>query len=75
MVVFTQGALPTIVVENGSVTEYPVIPLKEGELVDTNGAGDAFVGGQSILFLLIIIIIIIIINIIGWTSNTRFSWL
>ena len=47
MVVFTQGALPTIVVENGVATEYPVIPLAEGELVDTNGAGDAFVGGQS----------------------------
>ncbi|XP_067943647.1 adenosine kinase-like [Watersipora subatra] len=45
IVVFTQGALPTIVVENGVATEYPVIPLQDGELVDTNGAGDAFVGG------------------------------
>lgn len=45
MVVFTQGALPTVVVEGGEVKEYPVIELKEGELVDTNGAGDAFVGG------------------------------
>ncbi|KAF6038635.1 adk [Bugula neritina] len=45
IVVFTQGALPTVIVENGKVTEYPVIPLKDGELVDTNGAGDAFVGG------------------------------
>lgn len=47
IVVFTQGEHPTIIVQDGKATEYPVIPLKEGELVDTNGAGDAFVGGQS----------------------------
>jgi len=45
IVVFTQGEHPTIIVQDGKATEYPVIPLKEGELVDTNGAGDAFVGG------------------------------
>lgn len=50
IVVFTQGALPTVIVENGKVTEYPVIPLKDGELVDTNGAGDAFVGGTCPVF-------------------------
>ena len=27
------------------VTEYPVIPVPKEKLVDTNGAGDAFVGG------------------------------
>lgn len=27
------------------VTTYPVIPLPKEKLVDTNGAGDAFVGG------------------------------
>ena len=27
------------------VTEYAVTPLSKEELVDTNGAGDAFVGG------------------------------
>lgn len=43
IVVFTQGAEPTIVATGGEVTEYPIIPCPE--LVDTNGAGDAFVGG------------------------------
>lgn len=30
----------------GKVTEYPIIPIKEEDIVDTNGAGDAFVGGE-----------------------------
>ena len=30
-----------------TVTEYPVIPVKPDDIVDTNGAGDAFVGGRS----------------------------
>lgn len=45
MVVITQGALPVIVVENGIVTEYEVDKLSADKIVDTNGAGDAFVGG------------------------------
>jgi adenosine kinase len=45
MVVITQGADPTIVVANGKVLEFPVIPIKPEDIVDTNGAGDAFVGG------------------------------
>jgi len=44
-VVFTQGAEPTVVAHNGRVTLYPVIYLPKEKLVDTNGAGDAFVGG------------------------------
>jgi len=46
-VIITQGADPVIVVENGgqTTTEYPVAKLAEEEIVDTNGAGDAFVGG------------------------------
>ena len=45
-VVITQGADPTIVAEGGKVLlEHPVKPLTKEELVDTNGAGDAFVGG------------------------------
>lgn len=44
-VVFTQGAGATVVAKDGKVTTYPVIPLSADELVDTNGAGDAFVGG------------------------------
>merc|ERR1712107_687855 len=44
-VVITQGADPTIVAINGHVKEYPIIALPKESLVDTNGAGDAFVGG------------------------------
>eukprot|EP00833_Pecoramyces_ruminatium_P004532 jgi/Orpsp1_1/1178564/evm.model.c7180000065862.1 len=45
MVVITQGALPTIVAYEGKITEFPVRDLKPEEIVDTNAAGDAFVGG------------------------------
>ena len=44
-VVFTQGADPTLVIADGAVTSYPVDRLPKELLVDTNGAGDAFVGG------------------------------
>ncbi|OWF37829.1 adenosine kinase-like isoform X2 [Mizuhopecten yessoensis] len=45
IVVITQGEDPVIVVKDGEVTEYPVIPIKSKDIIDTNGAGDAFVGG------------------------------
>jgi adenosine kinase len=45
MVVFTHGAKPTIVIQEGRVLEFPVIPIAEKDIVDTNGAGDSFVGG------------------------------
>lgn len=44
-VVFTQGADSTIVVREGVVTRYPVPKLDKAAIVDTNGAGDSFVGG------------------------------
>jgi len=44
-VVFTQGSECTIVASAGSVTTFNVVPLPKEQLVDTNGAGDAFVGG------------------------------
>merc|ERR1712048_770267 len=44
-VVITQGKDPTIVAINGHVTEYPILALPKEKLVDTNGAGDAYVGG------------------------------
>jgi len=44
-VIFTQGDKCTIVAHKGVVTEYAVDPLAKELLVDTNGAGDAFVGG------------------------------
>jgi adenosine kinase len=61
VVIITQGAESTIVastspsafgscgglkeVESGHVLIVPVSPLKHEEIVDTNGAGDAFAGG------------------------------
>ena len=45
VVCFTQGMDDTIVAKEGKLYRYPVIPLKKEDLVDTNGAGDAFVGG------------------------------
>jgi adenosine kinase len=44
-VVITQGCEPTVVALNGIVTLYPIIKLDSSKIVDTNGAGDAFVGG------------------------------
>jgi adenosine kinase len=49
-VIFTQGGDPTVVVVADrervwSVDEYAVIPIKAEAILDTNGAGDAFVGG------------------------------
>jgi adenosine kinase len=43
MAIVTQGSSPTLIATDGVVTEYPVIPCET--LVDTNGAGDAWVGG------------------------------
>eukprot|EP00606_Chrysophyceae_sp_TOSAG23-5_P001174 GSChrysophyteH2.ASY1.ANO1.986.1 assembled CDS len=45
VVVFTQGDKATIVASEGKCTTYAVDPLPKEMLVDTNGAGDAFVGG------------------------------
>lgn len=45
MVILTHGAKPTIVVQEGVATEYPVIHIEPEDIIDTNGAGDAFVGG------------------------------
>jgi len=44
-VVITQGSEPTIVAIKGHITKYPVVKLPAEKIVDTNGAGDAFVGG------------------------------
>ncbi|CAG7724482.1 unnamed protein product [Allacma fusca] len=49
IVVFTQGSDPVVVAEQngscGKVSQYPVVPLESSQIKDTNGAGDAFVGG------------------------------
>jgi adenosine kinase len=44
-VVFTQGSTATVVAGPDGVKEYPVPAVPAEEIVDTNGAGDAFVGG------------------------------
>jgi adenosine kinase len=49
--VITQGKEPTIVAKAGSTTEYKVPPVDASEIVDTNGAGDAFVGGFLAAFI------------------------
>ncbi|KAL0409927.1 UNVERIFIED_CONTAM: Adenosine kinase [Sesamum latifolium] len=43
--VITQGADLVVVAEDGKVTLFPVTLLPKEKLVDTNVAGDAFVGG------------------------------
>jgi len=46
MVVITQGDKPTFVAYGAEkVKEFAIIPLKPEDIIDTNGAGDAFVGG------------------------------
>merc|ERR1712182_194387 len=44
-VVFTQGADSTVIAYNGHTTEYEIAKLDKSKIVDTNGAGDAYVGG------------------------------
>lgn len=47
-IIITHGPRPTIVVSSldpDHPQSFPVHPLSEGQIVDTNGAGDAFAGG------------------------------
>jgi adenosine kinase len=50
IVVITQGSAPVVLVHEGVVTEHPVLLLSKDQIVDTNGAGDAFVGGFLAMF-------------------------
>jgi len=45
LVVITQGADEVVVAEHGKILKFTVEPLAAESIVDTNGAGDAFVGG------------------------------
>jgi len=45
LVVITQGAGEVVVAQQGKLVKFPVEPLDSSNIVDTNGAGDAFVGG------------------------------
>lgn len=49
-VIITQGTSPTLVAEQGAqaasdVKSFPIKEVAESEITDTNGAGDAFLGG------------------------------
>eukprot|EP01108_Squamamoeba_japonica_P002516 TRINITY_DN2210_c0_g1_i3.p1 TRINITY_DN2210_c0_g1~~TRINITY_DN2210_c0_g1_i3.p1 ORF type:complete len:378 (-),score=220.30 TRINITY_DN2210_c0_g1_i3:388-1455(-) len=46
-VIFTHGGEPAVLTggDSPNVTRHAVVPLADGELVDENGAGDAYVGG------------------------------
>ncbi|XP_017552039.1 adenosine kinase isoform X3 [Pygocentrus nattereri] len=43
--VFTQGKEGTVMTKGDKVETFPVIQTDQSDIVDTNGAGDAFVGG------------------------------
>ncbi|XP_053306982.1 adenosine kinase isoform X1 [Spea bombifrons] len=45
VVVFTQGSEDTIMATADEVRSFPVLEIDQSKIVDTNGAGDAFVGG------------------------------
>ncbi|XP_049615200.1 adenosine kinase isoform X3 [Syngnathus scovelli] len=45
VVVFTQGKDDTVATTGEKVTMFPVLDIDQNHIVDTNGAGDAFVGG------------------------------
>ncbi|KJH51860.1 kinase, PfkB family [Dictyocaulus viviparus] len=45
VVIITQGANPVIVAVGNKVTLHPAEEIPADKIVDTNGAGDAFVGG------------------------------
>ncbi|KAM6951669.1 adenosine kinase b isoform 2-T2 [Aplochiton taeniatus] len=45
VVVFTQGKDDTVATVGDKVTMFPVLDIDQNDIVDTNGAGDAFVGG------------------------------
>lgn len=50
MVVFTQGTSPTLVAFSGKTHVFEIISIDAAKIVDTNGAGDAFVGGFLAMF-------------------------
>uniref|UniRef100_A0A183CEG6 DNA polymerase n=1 Tax=Globodera pallida TaxID=36090 RepID=A0A183CEG6_GLOPA len=45
IVVITQGHLPVLVAHDGKLEQFPVESIPASQIVDTNGAGDAFCGG------------------------------
>ena len=45
VVIITQGSGPIYLCKEGKITVHPILPITEEEILDTNGAGDAWVGG------------------------------
>lgn len=45
IVVITQSSQPVLLFQGNSIEDFPVQKLAPEQIVDTNGAGDAFVGG------------------------------
>ncbi|XP_055376946.1 uncharacterized protein LOC129609100 isoform X2 [Condylostylus longicornis] len=45
VVILTQGKDPVLLIEKDKISEFNVPLLEHDKMVDTNGAGDAFVGG------------------------------
>lgn len=45
LVIITQGENPVIAARDGVIKQFPVKKLPAEKIIDTNGAGDAFVGG------------------------------
>ena len=45
IVIITQGSNPVIYAIGDELKEFEVSKIEESKIVDTNGAGDAFVGG------------------------------
>nr|CAH7722970.1 unnamed protein product [Callosobruchus chinensis] len=43
--IITQGTHPVILAKDGKITEFEVHEIPTEKIIDTNGAGDAFVGG------------------------------
>ncbi|XP_072393902.1 uncharacterized protein [Diabrotica undecimpunctata] len=52
LVVITQGVHPVVCAFEGQIRTFPVVKLPQEKIIDTNGAGDAFVGGFLAKFIL-----------------------
>lgn len=45
LLVMTRGGKPLYVLNDGKLKEFDVLPISKEKIVDTDGAGDAFVAG------------------------------
>lgn len=64
IVIITQGADSVILAKDDVILEFPATSLPEEKIVDTNGAGDSFVGGEKkrIIMICNILFILLILN-------------